>query len=76
MELNIEVRDLQQPRPYSPEFVGFGQPFFVGFGFLIFAVLLLFLWMGLRFYVVNKHVRENEGKPPMFYQGMLRFRGW
>ena len=70
------MRDLQQPRPYSPEFVGFGQPFFVGFGFLIGAVLLLFLWMGLRFYVVNKHVRENEGKPPMFYQGMLRFRGW
>ena len=31
---------------------------------------------GLRFYVVNKHVRENEGKPPLFYQGMLRFRGW
>jgi hypothetical protein len=76
VELSVEVRDLQQPRPYSPEFVGFGQPFFVGFGFLISAVLLLFLWMGLRFYVVNKHVRENEGKPPMFYQGMLRFRGW
>jgi apolipoprotein N-acyltransferase len=53
VELSIEVRDLQQPRPYSPEFVGFGQPFFVGFGFLIGAVLLLFLWMGLRFYVVN-----------------------
>jgi len=76
VELAVTVRDMSQPRPYSPLFAGFGQPFFVGFGFLVSAMLLLFLWMGLRFYVVNKHVRENEGKPPMFYQGMLRYRGW
>ncbi len=31
----------------------------------------LLLWMCLRFYVVNKHVRENEGKPPMFYQVLV-----
>ena len=76
LELVVTVRDLSQPRPFSPLFAGFGQPFFVGFGFLVSALLLLFLWLGLRFYVVNKHVRENEGKPPMFYQSMLRFRGW
>lgn len=76
VELSVTIRDLSQPRPYSPLFAGFGQPFFVGFGFLVGALLLFFLWLGLRFYVVNKHVRENEGKPPMFYQGMLRFRGW
>jgi len=75
-DVEVEVRDLHQPKPYAPLFTGFGTPFFVGFSFLIAAIVDLVVWFVLRFHIVIRNVRENEGRPPMFYQGMLRFRGW
>jgi len=75
-EVEVEVRDLHQPKPYAPLFTGFGEAFFVGFSLLLGAVITLVSWFVLRFHVVIRNVRVNEGRPPMFYQGMLRFRGW
>jgi len=72
----VEVRDMSQPRPYAPIMFAFGYPMFIGFGLTLGAFVLLFLWCGLRCHLVNINARENQGLPPMFYQGMRRFRGW
>jgi len=75
-EVTVEVRDLYQPKPYAPLMTEFGEPFFVGFSLLLGAIITLVFWCVLRCHVVIRNVRVNEGLPPMFYQGMRRFRGW
>lgn len=75
-DLQVQLRDYGQPRPYAPAFSDFGVVFFLGLSFLLGAFFSVVAWWCLRFYVVNKNVRENDGAPPMFFQGMLRYRGW
>jgi len=72
----VEVRDLSQPRPYAPLMTAFGAPMFLGFALIVGALVLVLFWCGLRFHLININARENQGLPPMFYQGMRRFRGW
>ncbi|EKX50022.1 hypothetical protein GUITHDRAFT_104420 [Guillardia theta CCMP2712] len=75
VSISVEVRDLQQPRPYSPPFGEF-TIFFVGIAFLLVSLFTLIFWCYARFFVINRNVRLNNGEPPMFFQSLLKFRGW
>jgi len=73
--IELEVKDLNAPEPYFPMMWRFG-PGLIGLLLLVPTFVICVVYLYLRYWTVLKNVRENNGLPPPFYEGLRIYRGW
>lgn len=72
----LHVVDINQPRPFVPNFAFSFQWVVAGAVLIAVALLLLVLHLYLRCWVVVNNVRANTGNLPICFASMPEYRGW
>lgn len=76
VSFTVHVLDVNQPRPFIPNFA-FSFQWVVAGAVLAASSLLLFaLYLYLRCWVVVNNVRANTGNLPICFASMPEYRGW